>query len=249
MKPRPLLALLLLAARLGAAETPAPPQPECVVLLHGLLMTGLSMARLEHDLGGAGYRVVNITYPSRRLTIDEIARDYLPARLADAGVAAAPRLHFVTHSMGSLVVRAYLRAARPANLGRVVMLGPPNHGSTAADRLANFEFLRWAIGVNLPELGTSPDAAAQRLPPADYELGVIAGDTAVNPLFFELVEKPNDGPVTIDSARLDGMRDFLVVPHSHTMMLWHEAVIAQVRAFLREGRFRHAEPVPATPRP
>ncbi len=222
-----------------ALSAPAKPAPECVVLLHGVLQSGLSMERIEAALKKAGYRVVNISYPSRKLTAEQIARDFLPKQLEKAKVADAPRLHFVCHSMGSLVARTFLRDSRPANLGRVVMLGPPNHGSAAADRLANNDFFRWTVGVNLDELRTTPDAIAQKLPPADYELGIIAGETSINPLFRKSVGKKADGPVSLESARLEGMTDFLVVKHSHTLMLWQDDVIAQVLAFVRDGKFNH----------
>lgn len=234
-----------LGATTGSAAAPeAAAPPETVVLLHGVMMTGHSMARIESALTKAGYRVINLTYPSRQAPIETIAADFLPAQLARHGAAAAPRLHFVTHSMGSLVVRAFLRDRRPANLGRVVMLGPPNHGSEIADKLANKEFFAWLVGVNLRDLGTGPAAAPQRLGDADYELGVIAGSASINPFFSHLMPSPNDGPVSVESAKLAGMHDFLVVPHSHTLMLWQGNVIAQVLAFLRTGRFERP-PAPA----
>jgi len=211
---------------------------ECVVLLHGVALSGWAMQPLARAVEEAGYRAVNVSYPSRTLPLEEIARDFLPAQLAAHGVAAAPRVHFVTHSMGSLVVRAYLRDRRPANLGRVVMLGPPNHGSVAADAAVEWAPLRWLVGVNLPRLGTGEAGVAPRLGRADFELGIIAGTSRVNPLFETVLKGEHDGVVTLESARLDGMSDFLVVPHSHTVMLWRKEVIAQVVEFLRHGKFR-----------
>ncbi len=230
----------LLTATTFAA--PAKSAPECVVLLHGVLQSGLSMELIESALARDGYRVLNVSYPSRRLNVEQIARDFLPKQLAKAGITDAPRMHFVCHSMGSLVARTFLRDSPPANLGRVVMLGPPNHGSAAADKLANNEFFRWAVGVNLDNLRTTPDALAQKLPPADYELGIIAGETSINPLFRKSVGGKADGPVSLESARLEGMTDFLVVKHSHTLMLWQSDVIAQVVAFVRNGKFDRPAP-------
>jgi hypothetical protein len=64
---------------------------------------------------------------------------------------------------------------------------------------------------------------------------------AINPVFGKVLAGKNDGAVTIESARLEGMRDFLVVPYSHTVMLWREEVVQQVITFLRDGQFRHPE--------
>ncbi len=233
---RTVLAMLLGAAVITRAA--ADDQRECVVLLHGVALSGWAMQPLARAVEAAGYRAVNVSYPSRTLPIEEIARDFLPAQLEAHGVAAAPRVHFVTHSMGSLVVRAYLREHRPANLGRVVMLGPPNHGSVAADLALDWAPLRWLVGVNLPHLCTGEAGVAPRLGRADFELGIIAGTSRVNPLFAAVMEGEHDGVVTLESVRLDGMSDFLVVPHSHTVMLWREGVMAQVVEFLRRGKFR-----------
>lgn len=232
---RTVLALFLTVATLAPADED---QRECVVLLHGVALSGWAMQPLAKAVERAGYRAVNVSYPSRTLPLDEIARDFLPAQLATHGVATAPRVHFVAHSMGSLVVRRLLEERRPGNLGRVVMLGPPNHGSVAADAAQEWTVLRWLVGVNLPHLGTGEAGVAPRLGRADYELGIIAGTSRVNPLFEAVMEGEHDGVVTLESARLDGMSDFLVVPHSHTVMLWREDVIAQVLEFLRAGKFR-----------
>jgi triacylglycerol lipase len=229
-----------LRVRGGRASMPAlpPPAAETVVLLPGVAMPALEMHHVAHVLAAAGYRVINLAYPSRSLTIEQLARDYLPAQLHARGAASAPRLHFVAHSMGGLVVRLYLQEHKPVNLGRVVLLAPPNAGSLVADRLSRSALCRWLIGPNLSRLGTSTaDAIAPKLAAPDYEVGIIAGNTSINPVFSRWQNGANDGAVSVDSARLAGTRDFLVVPYSHTLMLWRDATAAQVLAFLRTGRF------------
>lgn len=208
-----------------------------VVLLHGVMLSGFSMARIAARLRREGFRVINISYPSRTVPIKAIATEFLPRRLERTDAHSAERLHFVAHSMGALVVRQFLESHRPPNLGRVVMLGPPNHGSTAADILARYAFFRWLVGRNLADLRTSPDALPARLRPADFEAGVIAGSTSINFLLSRLVQQPNDGPVSVASSRLEGMRDHLVVRRSHSLMLWHTDVLVQIVSFLRTGRF------------
>jgi pimeloyl-ACP methyl ester carboxylesterase len=224
----------------GPALKPAqpPPSSEAVVLLHGVVMPALAMHHLAQALAIAGYRVSNLPYPSRSLTIEQLACDYLPAQLHACGADAAPRLHFVAHSMGGLIVRLFLQEHKPANLGRVVLLAPPNTGSPVADRLSRFAPCRWLIGPNLPRLGSSTvDAITLKLTPPDYEVGIIAGNMSINPVFSSWQNGPNDGVVSVASARLAGARDFLVVPYSHTLMLWRAAAAAQVLAFLRTGQF------------
>ena len=223
-----------------SSSAAAPDSRETVVLLHGVAMPSLVMARVAGTLRRAGYRVVNVGYPSRTMPIREIAAKYLPEQLQRHGIERAGRVHFVTHSMGGLVLRLYLQEHRPENLGRVVLLGPPNHGSAAADYAAKHWLFRRVAGVNLSALGTGVRSVAPTLPAADFDLGIIAGTKSFHGLFARALHGVNDGAVTVESAKLGGMRDFLAVPHSHTLMLWRADVLAQVLAFLRDGRFTRA---------
>lgn len=221
--------------------TAAPPSAarEAVVVLHGVAISSRLTARLARFLAAAGYRVHNLDYPSKTVPLAELGPRWLAARLAELDVANAPRLHFVTHSMGGLVVRGYLAMHRPANLGRVVNLVPPHHGSAVSDRLRRLPVIWRIIGRNLGALGTGPDAYWRTLPPrADYELGVIAGSFALNPLGWFFLTRPNDGTVAEPSTRLEGMTDHITLPSNHTLILFRRRTAGQVIAFLRTGRFR-----------
>lgn len=228
------------AARAGDAREGGDAR-ETVVLLHGLGLGGWAMARLEHALEREGYRVINLSYPSRTLPLEELARDWLPAQLAAHAAAGAARLHFVTHSMGGIVVRTWLREhPPPPNLGRVVMLAPPNAGSEVADRLQAFPPFRWFTGVNGRRLGTAPDALPRALgpwPAAHVELGIVAGDRTLNPLFAAWLPGPDDGKVSVAATHLAGERDHVVLHHSHTWLAWRRETAERVRRFLRAGKF------------
>jgi pimeloyl-ACP methyl ester carboxylesterase len=225
------------------------PAGETVVLLHGLGMGSWAMKRFETALRHDGYRVLNLSYPSRRLPLEELASRWLPEALRARGVSTATHLHFVTHSMGGIVLRAYLRAHPDVLAGHVVMLAPPNAGSEVVDRLSAFPPFRWFTGVNGNRLGTAANAFPRALGPWQARpepveragrLGIIAGDRTFNPLFWAWIKGPNDGKVSVASAQLAGMSDFLVLHHSHTWLQWRREAIHQVRTFLRTGRFDHA---------
>ena len=210
-------------------------QRDCVILIHGLGRTPLSMKRLEWTLKREGYRVVNLRYPSRRCGVEQLADEYLDK--AVAAQSQAGRIHFVTHSMGGIVLRQYLAGHTVTNLGRAVMLAPPNHGSELADRLKKSTVGRWILGPAGCELGTGASALPERLGPAHFQLGVIAADSPLGRWLYRVFSGPNDGKVSVQSAQLDGMADFLVVPDSHTWIMWRADTSRQVLAFLENGHF------------
>lgn len=228
-----------LLAAFAISQPSAVEAHETVVLLHGLGRSHWSMIPLQSRLEDAGYRVANLGYPSTRLDPDRLVT-YVEAEVAKC-CADADRVSFVTHSLGGILVRGYLAKHRPTNLGRVVMLAPPNRGSELVDEFRAWPLFSWILGPTAIRLGTDADSYPNRLPPADFDVGVIAGTASINPLGSAILPRGNDGTVSIASTRLDGMRDFVELDASHTFIMWSNEAAEQVVAFLRDGRFEAAK--------
>ena len=213
-----------------------PKDKECVILLHGLARSSRSLDKLSSMLEGEGYQTVNVSYPSTKHNIAQLAEDAIGDALNQCSMCTT--IHFVTHSMGGILVRQYLNAHSVKNLGRVVMLGPPNQGSQVVDTLKNIPGFKMINGPAGMQLGTEDMSIPNTLGPAHFELGVIAGTRSINLILSTMLPKPDDGKVSVENTKLDGMADHIALPVTHPFMMNNKKVIRQVLCFLKNGSFQ-----------
>ena len=225
----------------GCSDSP-PDGAESVIVVHGLGRTPASMAILVTRLRNAGFRVVSFGYPSTSEPMEDLV-DRLRAEIGRCCGNASETLHFVTHSMGGVLVRSYLSQQPEAHRGRVVMLSPPSQGSELVDAFADSPLRRLFLGPAGSQLGTDSTGITSRLGPVRFGLGIVTGDRSISPLGSWLIPGPDDGKVGVDRAKLEGATDFRVVPATHTFIMNRRDVAEDVVHFLREGRFR-SEPGP-----
>jgi pimeloyl-ACP methyl ester carboxylesterase len=222
------------ATRLRSTDARSPG----VVLLHGIACSSRSLTKLERALQDSGFSTLNLNYPSRSKPLDLLA-DHIHPAVADFAERNNGPIHFVGHSMGGLLARVYVAKYRPAQLGRVVLLGTPNGGSEVADLLKGLALYRLFYGPAGLQLTTDLDHVLKSLPVLDYAVGIVAGNRAIDPISSHLIlPRPNDGRVSVASSRLDGMAGHITIKTFHAGLPRHRVAIHQTIEFLREGRFQ-----------
>lgn len=235
-----LVLAMLLTPRISLASTSsAMKQQECVVLLHGLGRTFYSMIRMQKALEREGFLTSNVGYASRKYPIEQLAMEAVPEGVEECRAQGARQIHFVTHSMGGILLRYYLNHHDIEELGRTVMLAPPNQGSEVIDEVGHLSFYQSILGPAGMQLSTEPDSIPNSLGPVEYSVGIIAGDrhNLMDGWFAEQIPGLDDGKVSIERAKIDGMSDFIIVPHSHTTIMNGDDVIIQTIQYMHEGRF------------
>lgn len=208
-----------------------------VVVVHGLGRTGRSMNKPQKFLAQKGYHVFNLHYPSTKYDIDTLTKDYLATFIDQHCFRKDKKIHFVTHSMGGILVRNYLALFPLENVGRVVMLAPPNQGSEVVDWQRHWFLFRWLLGPAGQQLGTDENSLPLKLGAVDFELGVIAGDKSFELVHSFVIPGDDDGKVGVERSKVEGMQDFLLVHKTHTFIMRDKEVLQQAEHFLRTGAF------------
>lgn len=237
------IALLLsgVAACAGPEENIAVTESgdELVVLAHGLGRSDWSMWMFSHRLEAAGYKVCSLDYPTVGESVETVLGE--STRQINACIGSAPETHFVGHSLGGLVIRAYLQNNKDlleaGRVGKLVLIGTPNKGSELADYLSDSWVMKIGGGIG-QALMTGNNGLGQNLDQPDVNLGVIAG-TKSSSLTSNRFKGPNDGLVSVESTKLQSMSDFITVEVNHTQMRYSPEVAEQTIHFLQHGRFRH----------
>jgi pimeloyl-ACP methyl ester carboxylesterase len=205
-----------------------------VVILHGIFRTRRSMRKLAAYLESQQFKVLNLGYPSTRHDLVQLA-DWIDPAIRNFSEKLDGKLHFVGYSMGGLLIRAYICKYRPANLGRIVMIGTPNSGSEIADYLKNWWIYKKLYGPAGQQLITDQKAFSHLFGETAYECAVIAGNRTIDPLGSWIIGRPNDGKVAIENTKLAGMKAHKVMPANHTFFPNHRPMWEITAQFLKTG--------------
>lgn len=206
---------------------------ETVILLHGLWRSIWAMDPMAKFLNQQGYRTINIPYPSFRKPIEDIVTQI--SSIIDQHGGQSP-IHFVTHSLGGIITRQLLAEMTPENTGKVVMLAPPNQGSEIIDWLEGCPPLRKTLGPAGAKIGTTTLDAPYL--PEHIDSAVIMGRRSSLPFFRHMLERENDGIVSVERGKTPGINEFHVIDSDHTFIVTEPQVMQMTHEFLKNGPTR-----------
>lgn len=213
---------------------------DLVILVHGLARSGNAMWLIGHRLEKAGHKTCAIDYPSMTASFEktQAALSSEIERCIKSNNAFGA-VHFVTHSLGGPLTRKYLSSNPLKNMGRMVMLSPPNHGSDLVERFDHLKYFRSILGPVASELTADQRSWLARIPAPDYEVGVLAGNYTFNPIAAYLLDGKDDGAVSIEDMKLKDMADFREISATHVTIRYSSAASRQIFEFLATGHFEN----------
>lgn len=200
----------------------------------------LAMRPVQQELIGAGYIVWNQSYASTSssLHIAQLANTTITDALHFCRKMQTVKIHFVSHSLGGILIRHYLQNKAITELGNIVMLSPPNQGSEVVDTLKDYPIYQFFTGLPGQQLGTDKSSLPLQLKPIKAHIGIITGNASYDPWFSSIIPGDDDGKVSTRSARLKEMADFLVVDAGHTFIMRDKLALKQIIHFLKNGAFK-----------
>lgn len=211
---------------------------ECVVLLHGFGRSSFSLGRINSNLQEHGYKTLPIDYPSRRFHVFQLVEQFIMPKI-NKEISSCSKIHFVGYSMGGIMVRYIIANHRPKNLGRVVYIATPHTGVEVVNNLGKYIWFKTIFGPAVQDLAVGTEFLKKLPPAADYESGVISGNFSVNPFTsLFLISGDDDGTISVESTKINGMKDHIILNSTHNMLLYNQEVIEEVEYFIRNGEFR-----------
>lgn len=231
-----------------------------VILIHGLYETTWYMKILANRLSAQGFDSHLFRYYSLK---DPMIRhsERLARFIGEHDLSNADGVHLVGHSLGGLVIRQFLydnqQKVQPSPIGRVVTLGTPHLGSTVAHyvkrltpKMINNAF-DTALDGHCPPLidgvalgaiaGVKPQGLGKPFLTHHQKFNRISNTNLDNPLSASQLDIRHDGTVYVFETKLPNTKDHIILPVSHTGMLFNDTVAQQVGYFLKNGVFEHGK--------
>jgi hypothetical protein len=206
------------------------------ILSHGFNKSLTDMIFLSDGLKKHGINNIVVNLPATFRSLDDCVNS-LNLQIYDI-VKKYKIVNFVGHSMGGLVIRAYINKLKLRNVDKCVFIATPHKGSKLAKILGYIPFYK-NIFVSLNDLQPS-EGNVYLLRDKSIEIGLIIGNnnnTIVGKIFLS---KKSDGRVEIFSALSKDARDIIILPYGHKEIHHKEETLNLVVDFLLTGVFKNS---------
>ena len=212
-------------------------EKECVVLIHGFARSSYSMSKINKRLQKHGYVTIPIDYPSRKYTIEQITEKFVIPKIKNE-ITKYSKVHFVGYSLGGIITRYFLSINRPANLGKVVFIATPNKGVEIVTHLGKYQWFKSIFGYAVNQLAENSEFLSSLPQEVDYEAAVISGNFSTNPITsLFIIPGEDDGTVSVESTKINGMKDHVIYSKTHMLLLHYEKVAESAEHFIAHGKF------------
>ena len=233
-----------------------------LVLLHGIYGKSSDMESIAQNFKD-NYRIINIQYPTTKETAEEISDLYIEPNIENIKEQIFSenfhkkignqyyeiaensnkinknfnqniKINFVAHSMGTGILRYYLKENPLENLGKVVFISPPSLGSHLADVLF-VDKLPSMLGKVVPQFSTKKDSFVNQLGEPDYDYMILIGNKTNNPLYSMIIRGKDDGMVPLKTAKMKSDNFKIIENTTHTSILKDKRTMKEISEFFKSS--------------
>lgn len=233
-----------------------------LVLLHGIYGKSSDMESIAQNFKD-NYRIINIQYPTTKETAEEISDLYIEPNIENIKEQIFSenfhkkignqyyeiaensnkinknfnqniKINFVAHSMGTGILRYYLKENPLENLGKVVFISPPSHGSHLAD-VPFVDKLPSMLGKVVPQFSTKKDSFVNQLGEPDYDYMILIGNKTNNPLYSMIIRGKDDGMVPLKTAKMKSDNFKIIENTTHTSILKDKRTMKEISEFFKSS--------------
>lgn len=233
-----------------------------LVLLHGIYGKSSDMESIAQNFKD-NYRIINIQYPTTKETAEEISDLYIEPNIENIkeqifsenfhkkienqyyeidktsnkinkNFNQNVKINFVAHSMGTGILRYYLKENPLENLGKVVFISPPSHGSHLAD-VPFVDKLPSMLGKVVPQFSTKKDSFVNQLGEPDYDYMILIGNKTNNPLYSMIIRGKDDGMVPLKTAKMKSDNFKIIENTTHTSILKDKRTMKEISEFFKSS--------------
>ena len=218
---------------------------DVVIVFHGIYGKAKTLNHITDMLEKEGYSGINIQYPTTEDTVEEITEKYIAPNIESIVKTVEEenilrrkqglpeiKINFIVHSMGTGVLRYYLKTHKLNNLGKVVFISPPSHGSQLSDNPIS-DIIKDTLGEAVKQFKTSSDSFVNSLGEPDYQCYVMIGNKSGNFLYSILIPGIDDGMVPFKTSRLNNCNYKVIENATHTSILKDKRTLNEIADYLK----------------